>query len=200
MKTAFLLAATSASLLFASAAQAQFAWSNFYGTASVSYVDLQREAPADPLITRDNKTDAGVGLGIGYQFHPKLGLEVSRHDLGTTRLTDSGVGGPNYSDQSARATVVAVKYTPWTDWTFQPFAKVGGARVRVALDDTAGVSQRSARDQTYAALGVDYRVTPKFKLGLMFEHYGRTADFAAPVGEPPRLSPRSLSITSSISF
>lgn len=200
MKTAFLLAATSASLLVASAAHAQFAWSNFYGTAAVSYVDLQHEAPTDPLITRDNKNDAGVGLGIGYQFHPKLGIEVSRHDLGTTRLTDATPGGPNYSDQSARATVVAVKFTPWTDWTFQPFAKVGSARVKVAFDDTAGNASRSARDQTYAALGVDYRVTPKFKLGLMVEHYGRTADVAAPVGEPPRLNPRAISLTSSFSF
>jgi|1048.fasta_scaffold32225_2 opacity protein-like surface antigen len=200
MKTAFLLAATSASLLVASAAHAQFAWSNFYGTGSVSYVDLQREAPADPLITRDSKNDAGVGLGIGYQFHPKLAIEVSRHDLGTSRLTDAGAGGPNYSDQSARATVVAVKYTPWTEWTFQPFAKVGNARVRVALDDTAGVALRIARDQTYFAIGVDYRVMPKVKVGLMYEQYGRTADVAAPAGEPPRLNPRGLALTSSISF
>lgn len=200
MKIAFLVAATSACLLGATAAHAQFAWSNFYVNGSVSYVDLQPEPLTDPLVTRDSKNDAGVGLGIGYQFHPKLGIEVSLHDLGTTRSTNAGAGGPIYTDQSARATVVAVKYTPWTDWTFQPFAKVGSARVKVALDDTAGTAQRSARDQSYFAVGVDYRVSPKFKLGLMYEQHGRTAEVAAPAGEPPRLNPRGLALTTSLSF
>ena len=62
MKIAFLLSATSASLLVATAAHAQFSWSNVYATAALSYVDLQREAATNSLITRDSKNDAGVGL------------------------------------------------------------------------------------------------------------------------------------------
>jgi opacity protein-like surface antigen len=200
MKIAFLLSATSASLLVATAAHAQFSWSNVYATAAVSYVDLQREAPTNPLITRDSKNDVGVGLGIGYQFHPKLGIEIARHDLGTARLTDAGPGGPNYSDQAARATVLAVKFTPWTEKTFMPFVKLGAARMAVSVEDTAGLTLRSAPDRTYAALGVDYRVMPKVKMGLMYEHYWPTADEATPAGAPPRLKPRALSLVTSVSF
>lgn len=200
MKPAFLLGVTAASLLAATVAHAQFSWSNFYGTASLSYVDLQREAPTNPLVTRDGKNDVGVGLGLGYQFHPKLGLEVARHDLGTARLTDVGAGGPSYSEQAAWATVVAIKFTPWLDKPYLPFVKLGNARMKVALDDTTGVALRGGGDQIYLALGVDYRVTQKVRLGLMYEHYGRTADEASPAGEPPRLSPRALSLTTSFAF
>lgn len=200
MKTAILIAATSASLLVANNAHAQFSWSNFYGTASVSYVDLQREAPANPLITRDSKNDIGVGLGIGYQVNPRLGLEISRKDLGTARLTDVGAGGPNYSSQSALATVFAIKFTPWIDKAYLPFVKLGGARMTVGLEDTAGTSLRHSRNRSYVALGVDYSVTPKVRLGLMYEHHWPTADNPALAGEPPRLHPRALSLASSFSF
>lgn len=200
MKFANLAAVSAACLIASTAANAQLSWNNVYGTLGVSYVDLQRDASPDPLITRDNKNGAGVSLGIGYQLHSKFGVELSRHDLGTVRETDAGVGGPNYSDQSAIATVVAVKVTPWTEGTFVPFGKLGAARIQVAFDSTDGTALSISRDRAYAALGVDYLVTKKVKVGLMYEHFWSTAGTANPPGEPPRMKPRGLSLTSSISF
>ena len=91
MNHKIILAAAVAGLAAASAAQAQLSWSNVYGTLGVSYTDLRREAPANPLITRDSKNDAGLSFGLGYQAHPKVAIELGHYDLGTARLTDVDV-------------------------------------------------------------------------------------------------------------
>jgi opacity protein-like surface antigen len=200
MKTKTLIAAALVGVFGATAAHAQLSWSKVYGTLGVSYVDLRREAPANPLITRDSKNDIGLSFGIGYQVHPKVGLEIGRYDLGTARLTDAGPGGPNYADQSATAVVTAVKVTPWTDWTFAPFAKLGVANTTITETSSNGTPLRESRNRSYAAVGVDYRVMDKVKIGLSYEQFWPHTDEAAPAGRPPRLKPRALTLSTTVSF
>lgn len=201
MKSKFHLAAAALSLLGVSQVHAQLSWSNVYGTVGFSYTDLRRAAPADALVTRDSKNDLGYTLGVGYQFHSKFAVELSRFDLGTAKLTDVNPGGPNYWEQSAVGTLLAAKYTPVTWDAFSPFVKLGTARIKVAETGTDGTVRNDARSRTYGALGVDYRATPQVTVGLTYEYFWATqAADAAPVGAPPRLRPHAVTLGTRISF
>jgi opacity protein-like surface antigen len=200
MNHKIILTAAVVGLAAASAAQAQFSWSNVYGTLGVSYTDLRREAPASPLITRDSKNDAGFSFGLGYQAHPKVALEMGHYDLGTARVTDAGVGGPNYADQSVKALLASIKISPWEKQTFSPFVKLGNAHMKIREVGTSGPELSESRNRAYAALGVDYRVMDKIKLGLSYDHFWVNGSDAAIAGRPPRVNPRSLTLSTSVSF
>jgi len=200
MNPKIILAAAVAGLAAASAAQAQLSWSNVYGTLGASYVDLRREVPANPLVTRDNKHDAGFNFGIGYQAHPKVALELGHVDLGTARVTDVDVGGPHYADQSAKALLASIKISPWETQTFSPFVKLGNARMKVVETDSRGTELGESRNRAYASVGVDYRVMDKIKLGLSYDHYWVNGSDAAVAGRPPRINPRALTLSTMVSF
>ena len=200
MKHKFILAAAVAGLAAASAAQAQLSWSNVYGTLGVSNVDLRREVPANPLVTRDNTHDLGYNVGIGYQAHPKVALELGHYDLGTARVTDVDVGGPHYSDQSAKALIAAIKISPWEKQTLSPFLKLGNARMKIREVGTQGAELNESRNRAYASLGVDYRVMDKIKLGLAYDHFWVNGSDAAVAGRPSRINPRALTLSTMVSF
>lgn len=200
MNHKIILAAAVVGLAAASAAHAQLSWSKVYGTLGVSNVDLRREVPASPLVTRDNTHDAGLHFGIGYQAHPKVALELGHYDLGTARLTDVDVGGPHYADQSAKALIAALKISPWEKQTFSPFLKLGNARMKVREIGTRGPELNESRNRVYASLGVDYRVMDKIKLGLAYDHFWVNGSDAAVAGRPPRINPRALSLSTMVSF
>jgi outer membrane protein W len=200
MNSKIFLAAGLAAMMAAPAAQAQLSWGNFYGNLGVSYVDLQREKPADPLITRDSKNGVGLGFGFGYRITPKISVELGRQDLGTVRITDATPGGPNYADESAVAVVTAVKINPWNDWKFSPFLRVGNARTTYVETDSTGSRLRESRNRTYASVGVDYQVTDKVRLGLGYDHYWSADDNRGGAGRPSPLKPRALSLSTSVSF
>jgi OOP family OmpA-OmpF porin len=164
------------------AAQAQTAEAGPHGYVGIGAATADHDYKLDSAgITGVNSDGYKASAKVfgGYDFDQRYGVEAGYTDFRSSNLNFTQNGATGSGSAKGYGVYVAGKATaPITD-EFSAYGKLGVAYSHRELNTSTGLNSTNHDTGAYAAVGVQYNISPQVGLTAEYERYGKTKDFGA---------------------
>lgn len=143
---------------------------------------------------------AAYKVSFGYQYNQNIASEVSYANFGKLKQVSNA---PNDAENKVSAYSIGLKVYPTTYSAFKPYGRIGAAYLMNKQSGRTAASVYSFPESKWNAsygVGLDYLVTPGFRIGIEYEAYGKTGTTDVTENKPAQVKPQAAFITLTSSF
>lgn len=173
----------------------------FYASLGAGYSDLSLHKSSIVTFTKFDDSDTAFKLALGYQFNQNFATEFTYARLGEADTANTTVPGSSKNKVSAYA--LAAKLYPTISAPVKPFVKLGINRLtnkESGEDKGTPYSYKESKTNALYGIGVEWLLTPKMRIGLEYESYGKAGTTDINESKSIEVKPSLISVTLTASF